>query len=98
MFEPERLERDDCTQKIAVALKYEIGKDYVPFVVAKGKCELAKKIVETAINSGVPVVKSPELAHELFRLQLLEPIPSKLYLAVAEVLAFIQLSATKAKE
>uniref|UniRef100_A0A7C5VMM4 Flagellar biosynthesis protein FlhB n=1 Tax=Fervidobacterium thailandense TaxID=1008305 RepID=A0A7C5VMM4_9BACT len=81
-----------------MALKYEVGKDYVPFVVAKGKCELAKKIIETAIRNGVPIVKSPELARELFRLQLFEFIPSKLYVAVAEVLAYVRLAVSENKQ
>lgn len=92
------VEHDECTRQIAVALKYEVGKDYVPFVVAKGRCELAKKIIETAIKNGVPIVKSPELASELFRLQLFEFIPSKLYVAVAEVLAYVQLTANESKQ
>lgn len=79
----------ECTKKVAVALKYELGKDYVPFVVAKGRCETALRIVELAIKHGVPVVRSPELAHELYKLDLLEMIPTKLYVAVAEVLAFV---------
>ncbi|HPC25117.1 MAG TPA: EscU/YscU/HrcU family type III secretion system export apparatus switch protein [Fervidobacterium sp.] len=41
------------------------------------------------------MVKSPELANELFKLELLEMIPNKLYVAVAEVLAFIQLGLNK---
>ncbi len=92
------VQQDECTRQIAVALKYEVGKDYVPFVVAKGKCELAKKIIETAIRNGVPIVKSPELARELFRLQLFEFIPSKLYVAVAEVLAYVRLAVSENKQ
>ncbi|WP_372590373.1 hypothetical protein QO062_00165 [Fervidobacterium pennivorans subsp. carthaginiensis] len=43
----------------------------------------------------MPIVKSEELVKELFKLDLLEPIPTKLYVAVAEVLAFIQLGLNK---
>ncbi|MCX7654315.1 MAG: EscU/YscU/HrcU family type III secretion system export apparatus switch protein [Fervidobacterium sp.] len=79
----------DCTERLAVALKYEIGKDFAPFVVAKGKCHLADMIIKKAEENNVPIVKSPELVEELFKLDVLEMIPSKLYLAVAEVLVFV---------
>ncbi|MGQ9855766.1 MAG: EscU/YscU/HrcU family type III secretion system export apparatus switch protein [Fervidobacterium sp.] len=85
----------ECTKKLAVALRYQPGKDYVPFVVAKGKCHLAELIIKKAEESNVPVVKSEELVKELFKLEVLEPIPTKLYVAVAEVLAFIQLGLEK---
>lgn len=79
----------ECTEKLAVALKYELGKDFAPFVVAKGKCHLAEMIIKKAQESNVPIVKSPELVNELFKLDVLEMIPSKLYLAVAEILVFV---------
>ncbi|WP_206518766.1 EscU/YscU/HrcU family type III secretion system export apparatus switch protein [Fervidobacterium sp. 2310opik-2] len=87
--------KDDCTEKLAVALKYQMGKDFAPFVVAKGRCQLAEAIVKKAEENNVPIVKSPDLVEELFRLDILEMIPSKLYVAVAEVLAFVQLQNRK---
>ena len=87
--------KDDCTEKLAVALKYQMGKDFAPFVVAKGRCQLAEAIIKKAEESNVPIVKSPDLVEELFRLDILEMIPSKLYVAVAEVLAFVQLQNKK---
>ncbi|AFG36080.1 uncharacterized protein, cytoplasmic domain of flagellar protein FhlB like protein [Fervidobacterium pennivorans DSM 9078] len=86
---------EDCTRKLAVALRYKPEEDYVPFVVAKGKCHLAEMIIKKATENNVPIVKSEELVKELFKLDLLEPIPTKLYVAVAEVLAFIQLGLNK---
>lgn len=86
-----------CTEKLAVALKYDIEKDFAPFVVAKGRCQLAKLIIKKAQENNIPIVKSPELVEELFKLDVLEMIPSKLYVAVAEVLAFIQLTQSKTK-
>ena len=94
MYDKEKYDKD-CTQKLAVALRYRPKEDYVPFVVAKGKCHLAEMIIRKATESNVPIVKSEELVKELFRLDLLEPIPTKLYVAVAEVLAFIQLGLNK---
>lgn len=85
----------ECTEKLAVALKYDVNKDFAPFVVAKGKCQLAEFIIKKAQENNVPIVKSPDLVEELFKLDVLEMIPSKLYLAVAEVLAFVQLTQNK---
>ncbi|QTA37887.1 EscU/YscU/HrcU family type III secretion system export apparatus switch protein [Thermosipho ferrireducens] len=78
------------TKEIAVALKYEPEKDLVPFVVAKGKGKLAKKIIETAKKSKVPLIKSPQLVRELFKLNILEEIPKNLYVAVAEIIAYVE--------
>lgn len=77
-------------EKLAVALKYDPKVDFVPFVIAKGKEEVAKKILEIAKKSGVPIVKSPELVDELYKLKVLEEIPKKLYLAVAEIIVFLE--------
>lgn len=77
-------------EKLAVALKYDPEVDFVPFVIAKGKEEVAKKILEIAKNSGVPIVKSPDLVNELYKLKVLEEIPKKLYLAVAEIIVFLE--------
>lgn len=87
----------ECTEKLAVALKYDIEKDFAPFVVAKGRCQLAELIIKKAQESNVPIIKSPELVEELFKLDILEMIPSKLYVAVAEVLAFVQLTQSKTR-
>ena len=44
----------------AIAIEY--GKNPVPLVVAKGKDELAQKIIDAAIAAGVPIKKDEELA------------------------------------
>lgn len=83
----------ECSKQIAIALRYDPERDFVPFVIAKGKCELARRIIDKA-KGGVPIVKSQELANELFKLEILDMIPNKLYIAVAEILAFVQLGLT----
>jgi len=77
------------TDEIAVALKYDPELADAPFVVAKGKGEIARRIVEIAQKSGVPVVKSPDLIHDLYRLGILEEIPEDLFVAVAKIIAFV---------
>ena len=79
----------DSMSKIAVALKYDPALKDAPFVIAKGKGELALKIIEEAEKSGVPVVSSPEIIHDLYELEILEEIPQELYTAVAEIILFL---------
>ncbi len=75
---------------VAVALKYERGKNRAPIVVAKGAGYIAVKIKEIAAESGVPILEKRELARFLYRnVEVNEMIPESLYTAVAEVLAYV---------
>ncbi|AEH50759.1 EscU/YscU/HrcU family type III secretion system export apparatus switch protein [Pseudothermotoga thermarum] len=80
----------DYSHKLAVALGYDPERFEAPFVIAKGKGELAQKIIEEAEKNGIPIVSSPELVGKLYKLEILEQIPDDLYFAVAEILAFVQ--------
>jgi flagellar biosynthesis protein FlhB len=74
----------------AVALKYDGDTMAAPAVVAKGQDFLALRIRDEAKEAGVPVLENPPLARALFKLvKLGHPIPPELYVAVAEVLAFV---------
>jgi flagellar biosynthesis protein len=81
--------------KKVVALKYEKYKDNAPKVVAKGKGEVAKKIIEVAKEHGVYIKEDPDLVEVLSGLDLYEEIPEDLYKVVAEILAFIYKSKQK---
>ena len=73
----------------AVALRYD-ERTAAPICVAKGADHLAMKIRERAKLSGVPIVENPPLARALYRhVDIDKPIPSDLYQAVAQVLAFV---------
>ena len=75
---------------IAVALRYDPQVAPAPVVVAMGQRKLAQRIKEIALAAGVPVIENKPLARALFatgRIGL--PIPPELYVAVAEVLAFV---------
>lgn len=73
----------------AVALSYQNGMS-APKVVAKGAGAIALKIRELAGQHGVPIMESPPLARSLYRHADLDAeIPTLLYNAVAEVLAYI---------
>ena len=74
----------------AVALKYDKDIAPAPVVVAKGVDYMAFKIREIAKANGVPIVENKPLARSLYKLvQIDQVIPAELYVAVAEVLAFV---------
>ncbi len=72
----------------AVALSYGEA-DVAPRVVAKGRGLLAEEIIRRAQEAGVYVHGSPELVSLLMQVDLDERIPPTLYIAVAELLAWI---------
>jgi flagellar biosynthesis protein len=72
----------------AVTLKYDPTLP-APFVSARSSGELARKMVNIAEESGVPVLRLDKLADELFLLDPGTLIPEYLYLIVAEILSFI---------
>jgi flagellar biosynthetic protein FlhB len=75
---------------IAVALRYEAKTTEAPILVAKGAGPLAEKIREIARAYGVPIVRRPELARTIYStVEIDNPIPEPLYVAVAEILAMI---------
>jgi flagellar biosynthetic protein FlhB len=74
----------------AVALKYDSEKMGAPQVVAKGMNLVAQKIRELAAENNVPVIELPPLARALHHhVEVGETVPSALYTAVAEVMAYI---------
>jgi flagellar biosynthetic protein FlhB len=73
----------------AVALKYTPEMN-APKVVAKGMDSLALKIREVARNADVPIVENRPLARSLYyQVEMDEEIPSEMFQAVAEVLAYV---------
>lgn len=77
--------KKDKTQ--AVALRYE-GKS-APRVTAKGEGALARQMIANAKEHGIPLEKNEELTALLSEVRLHEEIPPSLYLAVAQLLAFL---------
>jgi flagellar biosynthetic protein FlhB len=75
---------------IAVALKYDASVSGAPIVLAMGQRKIAQRIRKLAFESGVPVIENKPLARALLATgRVGEPIPAELYVAVAEVLAFV---------
>jgi len=73
----------------AVALKYDGKSDKAPRVIARGRGDIAEKIIDIAKEYNVPLYEDKNLIQILEALDLETEIPPELYRAVAEVLAFI---------
>lgn len=88
--------KDGEPRALAVALKYASG-DAAPTVVAKGRGLIAEEIISRAREHGIFVHESPELVALLSRVDLDGQIPPQLYVAVAELLAWIYAVERKGK-
>jgi len=74
----------------AVALKYEVGDQAAPVILAMGRGIIAQQIIERADSAKVSVFRSPILARALyFTGEIGEEISQSLYNAVAVVLAYL---------
>ena len=74
----------------SVALRYRLGEDSVPVVVARGRGDTALAIRELANEKDVPLMQYPELARAIYYTsQAGQAINEQLYMAVATVLAFV---------
>lgn len=74
----------------AVALKYDEKTMAAPKVIAKGADLVAMKIRDVANTHAIPVLQSPMLARALYaHAEIDGEIPSTLYTAVAQVLAYV---------
>jgi flagellar biosynthetic protein FlhB len=75
---------------VAVALRYELGKEGAPLVVAKGAELIAQRIREIATEHKVPIVENPPLARALFAsVEVDQQIPPEHYKAVAEIIGYV---------
>ena len=81
-------EREFEKKRSAVALTYA-ETDSAPRVVAKGHGLVAEQIIARAKEHGVYVHESPELVSLLVQVDLDQRIPPQLYIAVAELLAWV---------
>ena len=95
---------NDMTQKVkkasvivtnpthrAVALFYDKESGKLPVVMAKGEDHLARLIIKTAEQEGIPVMRNVPLAHSLYdEVPVDHYIPTHLIEAVAGVLRWLQ--------
>ena len=74
----------------SVALKYEQEGNRAPYVVAKGADFMAFKIREVAREHEVPVMQSPPLCRAIYHTtEINEEVPEELFVAIAQILAYI---------
>ena len=75
-------------RKTAAALKYTENLP-APFIVAKGKGELAERMQRLAEAYGIPVQEDPNLSELLDVLEIGEIIPEELYEIIADLYTFV---------
>lgn len=77
-------------EHLAIAVRYDPKKMAAPVVTAKGADLIARRIKEIAREHAVPIVENKPLARTLYKsVDIGKAIPSDLYRAVAEVLAYV---------
>ncbi|MFQ5481258.1 MAG: flagellar biosynthesis protein FlhB, partial [Nitrospinaceae bacterium] len=75
---------------ISIAIQYNRENHEAPVVVAKGQGDVALRIREIARENGVPLVEDRPLARLLYKsVEIGQLIPTHLYKAVAEILAYV---------
>lgn len=76
--------------ELAIAIQYDMTSMNAPIVVAKGAGLLAQRIRKLAAEKGIPILERKPLAQALYKeVDIGRPIPTALYAAVAEVLAYV---------
>lgn len=81
------LERFNHLKKmLAIALKYDPALDAAPVIIAKGKGEAAKKIIEIGKKENIYIEKAEEVAEILDKYSVKDYIPFEVYSIVAEIL------------
>ena len=73
----------------AVALKYDTDLP-APFIAAKGKQNIADRLIKIAEKHNIPVIKDELLSESLYVMDTGEYIPEEVYEVVADILAFIK--------
>ncbi|SIO26672.1 flagellar biosynthetic protein FlhB [Carnobacterium alterfunditum] len=75
---------------LAIAIRYEKGKDEVPIIVAKGADHQAAKIRELAKALDIPIIENKPVARAMYKaVEIGQPVPMDLYQAIAEILALV---------
>ncbi|MBZ2173890.1 EscU/YscU/HrcU family type III secretion system export apparatus switch protein [Schnuerera sp. xch1] len=80
--------KKDVKKNKAVALSYKESYN-APKVIAKGRGEIADKIVNVGKKEKIEIYKDEDLIEKLIRLDLCEEIPPELYEAVSKIILFV---------
>jgi len=70
----------------ALALFYDGGQ--APVISDQRSGEAAQKLIEQALELGIPIYENPQLLEQLSELQMGQQVPPELYQLIAEILAF----------
>ncbi len=70
----------------ALALFYDGGQ--APVVSDQKTGEAAQKLIQQALEMGIPIYENPQLLEQLSELQMGQQVPTELYQLIAEILAF----------
>ncbi len=89
-------EMPPAKRPLAVALNYDGAR--APTVVAMGRGELGRRIIETAQAHGVPLEENAPLAEALSHVELETAIPPELYEAIAIIIGFVMRASAEASE
>ena len=74
---------------LAVAIEYHEGMK-APRVLAKGPYHVAQKIIQIAKENNIPIVQNIPVARAIYKtIDIGQEISSDLYLAMAEILAYV---------
>lgn len=73
----------------AVALSYDRQSHSAPTIIAKGKGEIAKQILDIAFANGIKVREDADLIQLLDQFELETQIPVDAFLSVAEILNYV---------
>lgn len=76
--------RDNDIMRVA-ALKYDQNVDDAPRVVAAGTGYMAQKILQVAMENGIPIYHDDSAATLLSKLELGREIPQELYQIVVDI-------------
>lgn len=76
---------------LAIAIRYELGEDDLPMIVAKGEDYEAALIRQAAEEAGVPIMRNVTLARSLYeKVEVDQYLPSDFFEAVAELLRWAE--------
>lgn len=74
---------------ISVAIRYKVGDDHAPIILAKGADIVAMRIREIARKHDIPIMENPPVARMLHKIDVGKNIPEEMFTAVAEILAHV---------
>ncbi|WP_423189158.1 flagellar biosynthesis protein FlhB [Alkalibacterium sp. f15] len=74
----------------AIAIRYDQSKDQVPIVLVKGQDHVALRMKGMAREENIPIIENKQLARAMYEVvEPMDPIPTDMYEAIAEILALI---------